>query len=121
VAPNLPTELALEPEFDWVVGYELALKPKFCCPPLTPGGANVTSSFAPLMLRPMAVKGVLPGDAAIVLAFATAAAAMAAIGLPPGDEGILLAFVAIVAVALMLVGGGDGVCNIVASLGESWV
>ena len=121
MAPNPPTELALEPEFDWVVGCKLALKPKFCCLPLTPGGANVTSGFALPMLRPMAVKGVPPGDAAIVLAFAMAAVAMAAIGIPPGDKGIALAFVAIAVVASTFVGGGDGVCNIVALLGESWV
>ncbi len=69
----------------------------------------------------MAVKGILPGDVAIVLAFATAAAAMVVIGVPTGDEGIVLAFAAIVVVALTLVGGGDGVCDIVALLGESWV
>jgi hypothetical protein len=120
VAPNPPTKLALKPEFDWVVGCKLALKPEFCCLPLTPGGANVTSSFAPPMLRPMTVKGIPPGDAAIVLAF-VAAAAMAAIGIPPGDQGIALAFAAIAAAASMFVGGGDGVCDIVALLEESWV
>ncbi len=73
------------------------------------------------MLRPMAVKGVPLGDAAIVLAFAMAAAAMAAIGVPPGDEGIALAFAAIAAAAWTFVGGGDGVRDIVALLGESWV
>jgi hypothetical protein len=120
VAPNPPTELALEPEFDWVVGCKLALKPKFCCLLLTPGGANVTSGFAPPLLRPMAVKGILPGDAVIVLLFAAAAAAaMAAFGIPLGDKGIALAFASTAAAAI--VGGGDGVCNIVASLGESWV
>jgi hypothetical protein len=75
------------------------------------------------MLRPMAVKGVPPGDAAIVLTFAAAvaaAAAMAAIGVPPGDEEISLAFTATVAVGV-IVGGGDGVPDIVALLGESWV
>ncbi len=46
---------------------------------------------------------------------------MVAIGVPPGDEEIALAFAAIAVAALMFVGGGDGVCNIVASLGESWV
>jgi hypothetical protein len=71
------------------------------------------------MLRPMAVKGVPPGDAAIALAFSAAAAAMVAIGVPLGDEGIALAFAAIAAAALTFVGGGDGVRNIVASLGES--
>jgi hypothetical protein len=68
-----------------MVGCKLALKPKFCCPPLTPGGANMTSCFALSILRPMAVKGIPPEDAAIVLAFAAAAAAMAAIGILPGD------------------------------------
>jgi hypothetical protein len=74
------------------------------------------------MLRPMAVKGVLPGDAAIVLAFAVAVvAAMEAVGIPPGgDKGIALAFAA-TAVAAVIVGGGDGVRDIVALLGESWV
>ena len=116
VAPNPPTKLALEPEFDWVVGCKLALKPEFCCPPLTPGGANLKSSFALPMLRHMAVKGVPPGDAAIVLTFATAVAAMAAIGIPPGDKGIALTFAA-TAVAATIVGRGEGVCNIVALLG----
>jgi hypothetical protein len=113
--------LALEPKFDWVVGCKLALKPKFYCPPLTLGGANMTSSFALLMLRPMVVKGILPGDAVIVLAFVAAAAAMAAIGILPGDKGIVLAFAVIAAAALTFEGGGDRVCDIVALLGESWV
>jgi hypothetical protein len=121
VAPNPPTKLALEPEFNWVVGCKLALKPKFCCPPLTLGGANVTSSFAPLMLRPMAVKGIPPGDMAIVLAFVAPAPAMVVIGVPPGDKGIALAFAAIAAATSTFVGGGDGVGNIIMSLGESWV
>ncbi len=121
MAPNPPTELALEPEFDWVVGCKLALKPKFFCSSLTPGGANVTSGFALPMLRPMAVKGVPPEEVAIVLAFATAAAAMVAIGVPPGDKGVALAFRAIAVAASTFVGGGDGVCDIVASLGKSWV
>ncbi len=80
----------------------------------------MTSGFALLMLRPMAVKGVALGDTAIVLAFAAAAvAAMAAIGIPPGDKGIVLAFMAIAAAASTFVGGGDRVCDIVALLGES--
>jgi hypothetical protein len=120
-APDPPTKLALKPGFNWVMGCKLALKPKFCCLLLAPGGANVTSCIAPRMLRPMAVKGVPPGDAAIVLAFAVAAVAMAAIGVPPGDKGIMLAFVATVVATATFVGGGDGVCNIVALLGESWV
>ncbi len=87
VAPNPPTELALKPNFDWVVGCKLALKPKFCCPPPTPGGANMTNGFAPLMLRPMAAMGVPAGDAVIVLAFAVAGvAAMAANGILPGAD-----------------------------------
>ncbi len=81
----------------------------------------MTSSFAPPMLRPMAVKGIPPGDVAIVLAFAATAAAMATLGIPPGDKVIALAFAAIAATALTFVGGGDGVRNIVALLGESWV
>ncbi len=44
--------------------------------------------------------GILPGDIIIVLAFAAAAA---------------------VAAASTFVGGGVGICNIVVSLGESWV
>jgi hypothetical protein len=73
------------------------------------------------MLRPMAVKSIPLGDAAIVLAFAAAAAAMVAIGVPPGDKGIALAFAATAAVASMFVGRGDGVPNVLALLGESWV
>ena len=120
VAPNPPTKLALKPEFDWVVGCKLALKPKFCCPPPTPGGENVTSGFALPMLRPMAIKGVPPKDAVIVLAFAAEAAAMVAIIVLPGDKGIVLAF-ASTTVAAAIVGGGVGVCNIITLLGESWV
>jgi hypothetical protein len=81
----------------------------------------MTSVFALLILRPMAVKGIPLGDAAIVLAFAMAAAAMVVIGVPPRDKRIALAFAAIAAAALTFVGEGDGVCDIVASLGESWV
>ncbi len=110
VAPNLPTKLALKPEFNWVVGCKLALKPEFCCLPPTSGGANVTSGFVPPMLRPMATKGVPPGDAVIVLAFAVAAAAMAAIVIPLGDKGIVLKFAA-TAAAAAIVGGGVGICN----------
>jgi hypothetical protein len=73
------------------------------------------------MLRPMVVKGLPPGDTAIVLAFAAAAAAMAAIGIPLGDKGIALAFAVIAAAALTFVGGEDRVRDIVASLGKSWV
>jgi hypothetical protein len=120
VAPSTPTKLALGTDFDWVVGCKLALKPEFCCPLLTLGGANATSSFAPPMLRPIAVKGVPPGDAGIVLALvmATKAAVMAAIDVPLGDEGITLAFAETAAVAA-IVGGGDGVCDILALLRES--
>jgi hypothetical protein len=75
-------------------GLQTALRPKFCCLLLTSGGANVMSGFAPLMLRPMAVKGIPPGNAAI------------AIGIPPGDKGIVLAFVAIVAAASMFLEEG---------------
>ncbi len=56
----------------------------------------------------------------IVLVFVAAAAAMVAISILPGDEGIALVFAVTVAVAA-IVGGGVGVCNIVALLGESWV
>jgi hypothetical protein len=102
----------------------------FCAVPLPPQLPATTFGivvpinlrrFAPPMLRPMAVKGVPPGDAGIVLAFAAAVAAMAAIGIPPGDKGIALAFAASAVAASMFVGRGDGVCDIVASLGESWV
>jgi hypothetical protein len=54
------------------------------------------------MLRPMAVKGIPPGDVAILLAFATVAAAMAAIGIPPRDNRIALAFAAIAVAASTL-------------------
>ncbi len=121
MAPNPPTKLALEPEFDWVVGCKLALKPKLCCLLLTPVGANMSSCFVPPILRPMAVKGVPLGDAAIVLAFVVAVAAMAAIGVPPGDKGIALAFAVIAAAASTFVGGGDRVRDILELLGESWV
>ncbi len=75
------------------------------------------------MLRPMAVKGVPPGDAGIVLVFgvaAAAAAAIAAIGIHPGDKGIALAFAA-TAAAVAIVGGGDRARDIVVLLGERWV
>ena len=121
VAPNPPTKLALKPEFNWVVGCKLALKPKFCCPPPTLGGANVTSGFAPPMLRPMAVKGIPRGDAVIVLAFLVLVAVMVMIVVPPVDKGIALAFAVTAAATAMFVGGGDRVRDIVASLGESWV
>jgi hypothetical protein len=118
VAPNPPTKLALKPKFDWVVGCKLALKPEFCCPPPTPGGANVTSRFALPILRPMAAMGVPPGDAVIVLAFAAVVAAMAAIGIIlPGDKRIALAFAATAVAATMLVGVEVGVCAIV---GMAW-
>ncbi len=81
----------------------------------------MTSGIAPQMLRPMAVKGVPPGDLEIVLAFAVAAVAIAAIGVLPGDNGIALAFAATAAVTARFVGGGDGFCDILASLRESWV
>jgi hypothetical protein len=80
----------------------------------------MTSGFTPPMLMPMAAMGVLLRDAMIVLAFAAAAAAIAAIGNPPGDKGIVLAF-AVTALAAAIVGGGIGVHDIVALLGESWV
>ncbi len=120
VAPNPPTELALKPKFNWVVGCKLVLKPKFCCLPPTPGGANLTSEFALPMLGPVAAMGVPPGDVMIVHALAAAVAVMAVIVVPPGDKGIALAFMA-TALAAAIVGGGVGVCGIVASLRESYV
>ncbi len=52
-------------------------------------------------LRPMTATGILPGDVVIALLFVAAAAAAAALTL--------------------FIGGGVGICDIVASLGESWV
>jgi hypothetical protein len=48
---------------------------------------------------------------------------MAATGVPLGDVVIALAFTgaAVAAAASMFGGGGVGVCNIIALLGESWV
>jgi hypothetical protein len=93
--------------------------PEFCYLPPTPGGANVTNGFAPLILRPMAAMGIPLGGAVIVLVFVAAAAVMVAIGILPGDEGIALAFAATAAVAT-IIGGGVGGCNFVALLRESW-
>ncbi len=62
--------------------------------------ATTFGIVVPIDLRPMTATGILPGDVVIVLAFAAAAA---------------------VAVASTFVGGGDGVCNMVVLLGESWV
>ncbi len=117
VAPNPPTEPALKPEFDRVVGCKPAGMPEFCCLPPTPGGANVTSRFAPPMLRSMAAMGIPPGDMVIVLVFAAAAAAMVAIGVPPKDKGIALAIVATAVAVATFVGGEVGVCAIV---GVAW-
>jgi hypothetical protein len=72
------------------------------------------------MLRPMAVKSIPPGDVVIVLMFVAAAVAMAGIAVPPEDKGIAPAFTATAAVAA-IVGGGEGVRNIVLLLGEIWV
>ncbi len=79
----------------------------------------MTSGFTLQMLRPMAVVGIPLGDAVIVLAFAALAvmAVMAAIGVPPEDKEVALVFAATVAVAA-IIGGGVGVCDIVALLGE---
>ena len=77
--------------------------------------------FCPADVEAHGSKGVPPGDAAIVLAFATATAAMAAIGIPPGDEEIADGCAGLAAAAYKFIGGGDGVRDIVASLGESWV
>jgi hypothetical protein len=47
---------------------------------------------------------------------------MTATGILPGDAVIVLAFAAVVAAAAStFVGGGVGIHDIVASLGESWV
>ncbi len=120
VAPNPPTEPALKPKFDWVVvlvppGWvapnlptelalkcKLALKSKFCCLPPTLGGVNVTSGFAPPMLKLMAAMGVLLGDAVIVLVFVAAVVTMVAICIPPGDKGIVLVFAATAAAAAIV-------------------
>ncbi len=84
----------------------------------------MTFRFILQTLRPMAAMGVPPGNVVIALAFAAvASAAMAAMGVPPGDEVMMLVFMAIAAAAAALTfgGGGVGVSNIVALLGESWV
>ncbi len=77
----------------------------FCAAPLPPRlPATTFGIIVPINLRPMAATGILPGDVVIALAFAVAAA------------------VAVVAVAAStIVGGGVGVRDIRASLGESWV
>jgi hypothetical protein len=79
----------------------------------------MTSGFALQMLKPMAAVGIPLGDAVIVLAYAASAvmAVMTAIGVPPVDKEIALVFAATVAVAA-IIGGGVGVCDIVALLGE---
>ncbi len=124
VAPNPPTKPVLKPKFNWVVGCKPAELPEFCCPLLTPRGANVTFRFIPPTLRPMAATGILPGNGVIALVFAAGAtAAMEATGILPGDKVMALAFTAtaVAAAASMFGGGGVVVSNIVASLGESWV
>jgi hypothetical protein len=98
--------------------------PEFCCPPPIPRGANVTFGFILPVLRPMAAMSILPGNVVIPLAFAAAVAAMAATGIPPGEKVMVLAFTATAAAAEASTfggGGGVGVSNIVALLGESWV
>ncbi len=72
------------------------------CATLLPPQLPVTTFgiVAPNNLRPMTVTGILPGDVVIALAFAAAA---------------------VVAAASTFVGGGVGICDIVASLGKSWV
>jgi hypothetical protein len=67
-------------------------------PPQLP--ARTFGIVAPIDLRPMAVMGIPPGDVVIALAIVEAVA---------------------VAAALTFAGGGVGVCNIIALLGESWV
>ncbi len=76
--------------------------------------------FAQPMLWSMAVKGVPPGDVVIVLVLAAGTVAMVAIAILPRDKGIALTFAA-TAAAVAIVGGGEGVCDIIALLGESWV
>jgi hypothetical protein len=72
----------------------------FCATPLPPRlPATTFGIIVPINLRPMAATGVLLGDVVIALAFAAAAAAAAS----------------------TFVVGGDGVRDIVALLGESWV
>ncbi len=72
----------------------------FCVAPLPPRLPAMTFGIImPINLRPMAATGILPGDVVIALVFAAVAAAA----------------------ALTFVGGGDGVCNTIESLGESWV
>jgi hypothetical protein len=100
VAPSPPTEPAFVPKFDWVVGCEPAKLPEFCCPPPAPRGANVTFGFVPPTMTLMLATGVPPGDVVMALAF-MATAAMAA--------------------ASKFGRGRVGVCDIVVSLGESWV
>ncbi len=71
----------------------------FCATRLPPRLLAMTFGIiAPIDLRPMAETGILLGDVVIALVFAAAVAA-----------------------ASTFVGGGDGVCDIVALLGESWV
>ncbi len=120
VALGLPTKPAFMPEFDWVVDCKLAESPEFGCPPPAQRGAIMTFEFVPPMLTPMAATGVPPGDVVIAL---TSAAAAAATGFLLGDVAMALTFkvTATAAAASTFGGGGVGVCDIVALLGESWV
>ncbi len=88
------------PEFDWVVGCKPAELPEFCCLLPAPRGANVMFRFVLPTLMLMATMGFMPEYVVMVLAFRATAAA---------------------AVELTFGGGGGGVCNIIALLGESWV
>jgi hypothetical protein len=64
-----------------------------------------------------------PRNVVIALAFVLAAKAVAAMGIPLRDKVMVLAFMATAAAAgaLTFRGGGVQVCDIIASLGESWV
>jgi hypothetical protein len=108
MAPNPPAKPAFMPKFDWLVGCKPAELPEFCCLLPAPRGANVTFQFVPLTILPVAATGVPPGVLVFALAFVAVAAAAA------------VAAVA-AAAASMFGGGGVGVCNIIALLGESWV
>ncbi len=67
----------------------------------------------PIDLRLMTATGVLPGDVVIALAAAAVAAAVAAAA--------AAAAAVAAAAASMFIGGGVGIHNIVALLGESWI
>ncbi len=73
----------------------------FCAVPLPPRLlVTMFGIILPINLRPMTATGIPPGDIMIALVFAVAAA---------------------VAAAATFVGGGVGIRDILALLGESWV